>query len=224
MAMWKRERTERVSLEQAMSEPKKPIVNYGTPPPSAAPAPAPAAPVSTPAAVTPPAASQAPSAESPAGRATPAPAPAPTSSTHSKVSVLGPSIRFKGELIADEDLVIQGQVEGSILHTRSLTIGAQGRVQGDVKARRINVEGTVHGDLYALDGVTLRQGALVTGNVFANKISIAEGARLNGRVDMDKAPTVPNVATRKAGEAATESSTVPPDLSDAEVSAVLHKS
>jgi cytoskeletal protein CcmA (bactofilin family) len=122
-------------------------------------------------------------------------------------------------LIADEDLVIQGQVEGSILHTRSLTIGAQGRVTGDVKARRINVEGTVQGDLYALEGVTLRQGALVTGNVFANKISIAEGARLNGRVDMDKAPTVPNVV-RKAGEA--ETPTPLADLSDAEVSAVLH--
>jgi hypothetical protein len=69
----------------------------------------------------------------------------------------------------------------------------------------------------------------VTGNVYANKISIADGARLNGRVDMDKAPTVPNVPKRKAGEAQGEGSVAPeasavPDLSDAEVSAVLHKS
>ena len=209
--MWKRERTERVSLEQAMSEPKKPIVDYKPPVPTPAPA------VTPPPVTAPPPVAQAPVIESPPPRAA---APAP--STHSKVSVLGPSIRFKGELIADEDLVIQGQVEGSILHTRSLTIGAQGRVQGDVKARRINVEGTVHGDLYALEGVTLRQGALVTGNVYANKISIAEGARLNGRVDMDKAPTVPNVPTRKTGEAETEAAAPHSDLSDAEVSAVLH--
>jgi cytoskeletal protein CcmA (bactofilin family) len=205
--MWKRERADRVSLEQAMSEPKKPIIDYAgqapAPPPAAAPPPPP-----PPAAVMP-------KVEPAARPAAPAPAP----STHAKVSVLGPSIRFKGELIADEDLVIQGQVEGSILHTRSLTIGAQGRVQGDVKARRINVEGTVQGDLYALEGVTLRQGALVTGNVFANKISIAEGARLNGRVDMDKAPTVPNVA-RKSGDS--DGTTAIGDLSDAEVSAVLH--
>jgi cytoskeletal protein CcmA (bactofilin family) len=222
--MWKRERTERVSLDQAMAEPKRPIVDYAAQQPQPTPNPAVAAPppVAPAAPVV-----QAPSAESPAVRAA-APS-APAQSTHSKVSVLGPSIRFKGELIADEDLVIQGQVEGSILHTRSLTIGAQGRVQGDVKARRINVEGTVQGDLYALEGVTLRQGALVTGNVFANKISISEGARLNGRVDMDKAPTVPNVPKRKTGEPAGESSIAPeasavPDLSDAEVSAVLHKS
>ena len=215
--MWKRERTERVSLEQAMSEPKRPIVDYAAPTPPPAPAVTPQ--VTPQVATPPPVAKAAPVTENPAPR--PA-APAPAASTHSKVSVLGPSIRFKGELIADEDLVIQGQVEGSILHTRSLTIGAQGRVQGDVKARRINVEGTVHGDLYALEGVTLRQGALVTGNVYANKISIADGARLNGRVDMDKAPTVPNVPTRKTGEAEAEASTSHPDLSDAEVSAVLH--
>jgi cytoskeletal protein CcmA (bactofilin family) len=206
--MWKRERTDRVSLEQAMSEPKKPIVDY-------APTPNPAPVIAPPAA--PPPAPAAPKLDPVPRVATPAPSPA--TSTHSKVSVLGPSIRFRGELIADEDLVIQGQVEGSILHTRSLTIGAQGRVTGDVKARRINVEGTVQGDLYALEGVTLRQGALVTGNVFANKISIAEGARLNGRVDMDKAPTVPNVV-RKSGES--ETPTPLADLSDAEVSAVLH--
>jgi cytoskeletal protein CcmA (bactofilin family) len=217
--MWKRERTERVSLEQAMSEPKKPIVDYA----GATPAPAPVAtPQVTPQPATPPPAAKAPVTEPATRPAAPPASPVAAPSTHSKVSVLGPSIRFKGELIADEDLVIQGQVEGSILHTRSLTIGAQGRVQGDVKARRINVEGTVHGDLYALEGVTLRQGAHVTGNVYANKISIADGARLNGRVDMDKAPTVPNVPTRKAGDAEAEGSTSHSDLSDAEVSAVLH--
>jgi cytoskeletal protein CcmA (bactofilin family) len=221
--MWKRERnTGRVSLEQAMSEPKKPLVDYSAPA-----QPAPAASAATPAP-----ASAAPHA--PPAPSAPPVAPAPqahvhdaasqriphTSTTHGKVSVLGPSLRFKGELIADEDLVIQGHVEGSILHTRSLTIGAQGRVQGDVKARRITVEGTVSGDLYALEGVTLRQGALVVGNLYSNKISISEGAKLNGRVDMDKAPTVPTVAARKGGEAETPAADA--DLSDREVSAVLH--
>ena len=206
--MWKRERnTERVSLDQVMTEPKKPIVDYAAPPPAAQPSP-----VSQP----PPAA-----AVAPAPIETGTPKASQTMTTHSKVSVLGPSLRFKGELIADEDLVIQGQVEGSILHTRSLTIGAQGRVQGDVKARRITVEGTVQGDLYALEGVTLRQGALVVGNLYANKISIAEGARLNGRVDMDKAPTVPSVAVRKPGDVDVSSGA---DLSDADVNAVLHTS
>ena len=222
MAMWKRERTpEHVSLEQAMAEPKKPIVDYAAPPASAvqapAPQPSPAAPVTAA-----PAASNVPPSPPSHVSEVSSQRVAHSMTTHGKVSVLGPSLRFKGELVADEDLVIQGQVEGSILHTRSLTIGAQGRVQGDVKARRITVEGTVQGDLYALEGVTLRQGALVVGNLYANKISIAEGAKLNGRVDMDKAPTVPTVAARKPGDA--EPAHAHPDLSDAEVSAVLHNS
>ena len=65
----------------------------------------------------------APAAEAPAERA-----------PHGRSSTLGATLRIKGDLFADEDLVIQGQVEGSILHTRSLTIGAPGRVRGDIRA------------------------------------------------------------------------------------------
>jgi len=129
--------------------------------------------------------------------ATPAPAPVvevPAERTPAaKGSTLGATLRFKGDLVADEDLVIQGQVEGSILHTRSLTIGAQGRVLGDIRARRIIVEGSVDGNLYALESVNLRSGAVVRGDVFAAGIAIDDGARLTGRIDMDNAPTVPTI-------------------------------
>jgi cytoskeletal protein CcmA (bactofilin family) len=108
-------------------------------------------------------------------------------------STLGATLRFKGDLVADEDLVIQGQVEGSILHSRSLTIGAQGRVRGDIRARRIIVEGSVDGNLYALESVSLRPGATVHGDLFAAGVAIDDGARLTGRIDMDNAPTVPTV-------------------------------
>jgi cytoskeletal protein CcmA (bactofilin family) len=110
-----------------------------------------------------------------------------------KGSTLGATLRFKGDLVADEDLVIQGQIEGSVLHTRSLTIGSQGRVHGDIRARRIIVEGLVEGNLYALEKASLRPGATVRGDIFAAEIAIDEGACLNGRVDMDNAPAVPTI-------------------------------
>lgn len=184
--MWKRERSERNALDDMMAETTKPY-----PPAFPPPAAAPVANVVTPP-PTPPAAPVATAVDSPARTAA-------SAAPGSKVSVLGPSLRFKGDLVADEDLVVQGQIEGSILHTRSLTIGAQGRMQGDIKARRITVEGTVDGDLYALDSVVLRAGAIVRGNVFANKVSVAEGAKFSGRIDMDNAPTVPSVTGRTAG-------------------------
>ena len=121
----------------------------------------------------------------------PPPAPVVAAPPENKGSTLGATLRFKGELVADEDLVVQGQVEGSIVHTRSLTMGAQGRMHGDIRARRIVVEGSIDGNLYAVESVTLRSGATVRGDLFAPRVAVEEGARLSGRIDMDNAPTEP---------------------------------
>jgi cytoskeletal protein CcmA (bactofilin family) len=94
-------------------------------------------------------------------------------------------------------------------------------MQGDVKARRITVEGTVDGDLYALDSVVLRAGAIVRGNVFANKVSVAEGAKFSGRIDMDNAPTVPSVTARTSG--GSDASGENADLTDQQVGELLAK-
>ena len=214
--MWKRDRSERSALDDMMAESTKSYGPAYTPPPITAP---PTTVVSPPPPAQPPAAGNAarPPDTSPASPARAAASAAPGA----KVSVLGPSLKFKGDLVADEDLVVQGQIEGSILHTRSLTIGGQGRMNGDIKARRITVEGTVDGDLYALESVVLRAGAIVRGNVFANKVSVAEGARFSGRIDMDNAPTVPSVAVRPPGspEATPEHN----DLTDQQVGELLAK-
>ena len=73
-----------------------------------------------------------------------------------RASVLGPTLRFRGELSAQEDLIIQGSVEGSITHTQSLTVGTDGTMKGDIRARVIVVDGKVEGDLYATESVSIR--------------------------------------------------------------------
>jgi len=120
---------------------------------------------------------------------TPPPAPVVASSvdaTQSRQasSILGPTLRFKGELRAEEDFTLQGQIEGSIHHTQNLTIGPDGVVKGDSRALNVVVDGTVEGDMYALESISIRATARVNGNLFAPRISIAEGANFNGRVDM----------------------------------------
>ncbi|HSN72366.1 MAG TPA: polymer-forming cytoskeletal protein [Steroidobacteraceae bacterium] len=102
-----------------------------------------------------------------------------------KQSVLGRTLRFKGDLTADEDLVIQGSIEGSIKHTQSLTIGVDGSMIGDIHARTIVVEGTVEGDLYGTESVTVRATGRVRGSIFAPTVSLAEGSAFNGRIEMD---------------------------------------
>jgi cytoskeletal protein CcmA (bactofilin family) len=99
-------------------------------------------------------------------------------------SVLGPTLKFRGELSAQEDLIVQGSVEGSITHTQSLTIGAEGSMKGDIRARVILVDGKVEGDLYATESVNIRATAKVKGNVYAPRVGIAEGAFFQGQVEM----------------------------------------
>jgi cytoskeletal protein CcmA (bactofilin family) len=102
-----------------------------------------------------------------------------------KQSVIGPTLTFKGEISADEDLVIEGTIEGTIAHhTHSLTIGKSGRVRADIHARVISVEGTMEGDLHGDEAVILRASARVTGNVFAARVVIEDGAVFNGSVTM----------------------------------------
>jgi cytoskeletal protein CcmA (bactofilin family) len=102
----------------------------------------------------------------------------------SRASVLGPTLRFRGELSAQEDLIVQGSVEGSITHTQSLTIGTDGTMKGDIRARVIVIDGKVEGDLYATESVNIRATAKVKGNIFAPRVGISEGAFFQGQVDM----------------------------------------
>jgi cytoskeletal protein CcmA (bactofilin family) len=101
-----------------------------------------------------------------------------------RASVLGPTLRFRGELSAQEDLIIQGSVEGSITHTQSLTVGTDGSMKGDIRARVIVIDGKVEGDLYATESVNIRATAKVKGNVFAPRVAITDGAFFQGQIEM----------------------------------------
>jgi len=91
---------------------------------------------------------------------------------------------FKGDLSAEEDLLIQGRVEGSVTHTQRLTVGPQGTVKANIKAQLIIVEGTVDGDLHADKSVYVKETAKVSGNIVAPSVSIQEGANFSGSIDM----------------------------------------
>ena len=104
------------------------------------------------------------------------------------VSVIGPTLVFKGELSADEDLVIEGTIEGTIAHhKKNLTIGKQGRVTADIHASSVIVEGELNGDIHGDGLVSIAKGAKVTGNVYCDRLVLQDGACFNGRVEMSPA-------------------------------------
>ena len=101
-----------------------------------------------------------------------------------KTSVLGPTLKFKGELTADEDLMIEGSIEGSIVHSSSLTIGESGRLKGNVSAVHNAVDGYVEGEIHGTKSVTIRETANINGNITCPTVSLLEGATFNGSIDM----------------------------------------
>lgn len=97
---------------------------------------------------------------------------------------LGKTLVFKGEISADEDLVLFGRVEGSITHTGSVTIALGGVVTGNVYARTITIRGTVEGDVEATESATVAPSAVLNGDIVAPRVSIVDGAEFNGCVKM----------------------------------------
>jgi len=118
--------------------------------------------------------------------------------TNESVTVLGPTLRFKGELRADEDIMIQGRVEGSIKHSQRLTICHEGHVKGDITGQVIEVKGFVEGDLVATTSVSVASTAHLKGDIFAPSISIVEGADFTGRVEMDNDASLPARSSRRS--------------------------
>ncbi len=135
------------------------------------------------------------------------------------VMILGKTLVFKGELGADEDLIMFGRVEGSIRHTSSLTIGLGGSVLGDIHGKVIIVKGTVEGDLEATESITIAPTANVTGDIAAPRVCIVEGAQFNGAVEMTQAP--PTEVQSTAATTTTPAASPDAVISDKSVEQVL---
>jgi cytoskeletal protein CcmA (bactofilin family) len=102
------------------------------------------------------------------------------------MAVIGRSIQINGDLRGEEDLRIEGDIDGKIhLPNHSLTIGKEGRINADVYAKSVTIDGEMNGDAYGSECVNIRSNARVVGNVVASRVSLEEGARFKGSIDMD---------------------------------------
>jgi len=112
-----------------------------------------------------------------------------------KTSVIGPTLKFRGELSANEDLIIEGEIEGTIAHQdKNLTVGKEGRVKANIDARTVEIYGSVEGDIRGEDVVKLAKSADVKGNIYCARIIMEDGAQFSGKIDMTqkrKSPSKP---------------------------------
>ncbi|HXY95868.1 MAG TPA: polymer-forming cytoskeletal protein [Steroidobacteraceae bacterium] len=165
---------------------------------------------------------RAPGAENPAAaEAAPgAAAVAPKQGAALALMTLGKTLVFKGEISADEDLVLFGRVEGSITHTGSVTIALGGVVTGNVHARTITIRGTVEGDVEATESATVAPSAVLNGDIVAPRVSIVDGAEFNGCVKMPPRAAAEAKKVVKAPASAPAPESKAP-LSDPEAARVL---
>jgi cytoskeletal protein CcmA (bactofilin family) len=101
-----------------------------------------------------------------------------------KAAWISGSIVVKGDVVSNEDLVIDGQIHGSIeLGDHSLTIGQGATVVADLAAKSVTISGTVKGNVMGSGKVELKSTAKVEGDISAPKFMMEDGAALSGKVD-----------------------------------------
>lgn len=106
--------------------------------------------------------------------------------TRGERAVIGPSIIIKGDLIGDEDMIIEGRVEGKVdLKQHKVTIGRKGVIRADVHARIVTIEGDVQGTVNADEQIVLGKTCNVRGDMIALRVSLEDGARFKGSIDME---------------------------------------
>ena len=134
-----------------------------------------------------------PPAVSPSSPVTPFSSPSsskPGSNPSRNVARLGASIQIKGQVTGDEDLQIDGVVDGPIsLKGHELTVGSAAQLTSEIHAGDVVAYGKVVGDVHAHGRVDIRRDGSVIGNISSARISIEDGAHFKGRIEIDPTKT-----------------------------------
>ena len=114
-----------------------------------------------------------------------------------RAAVIGPGISITGDITGEENLVIEGKVDGKIrLDAHQVDIGQGGRVNADITAKVIKIAGAVRGDLHGTEKVVILRSGNVHGNIVAPRMTLEDGAIFKGSIDMDpREPAKPKTAT-----------------------------
>jgi cytoskeletal protein CcmA (bactofilin family) len=104
----------------------------------------------------------------------------------SSSSSIGKSMRIKGDLTSNEDLIIEGKLKGTLKVSKTLTIGRDGDVNAKIKADIVKILGKATGTIEASNKVSILAGGVFNGNLKSEKLIVQEGALLNGEINQQE--------------------------------------
>jgi cytoskeletal protein CcmA (bactofilin family) len=97
---------------------------------------------------------------------------------------VGKTMRLQGEMYSDEEMYVDGELEGTLEVSHRLTIGPNGKIKANVKAKELVVRGWIQGNVEAADRIVIMNGASIIGDVKTSGIVIEDGAYFKGGIDI----------------------------------------
>lgn len=132
--------------------------------------------------------------------APPSPAPVQTSTrVPVPTAAIGPSMHIKGEIRLREELLVDGDVEGQVESESLLTVGPNGKVRANIKAREVVIFGSVRGDVEVVGKIAIRDQGSLIGNIKSAGISIDDGAYFKGSIDITRSDPKMTAKPAQAG-------------------------
>ena len=107
------------------------------------------------------------------------------SSSSKTEGIIGKGIEIRGSLTGEEALVVEGKITGQISLNNHLTVEEEAEIKADIETIELTVHGTVEGKIQCSELATISSTANVSGELYAPRIIIEEGARFNGHIEMD---------------------------------------
>ena len=107
--------------------------------------------------------------------------------TASRVTAtIGETIHIEGQISGTENLIINGSVSGTVdLSGHDLTVGSSGKIEADLTGKTVKVDGNVNGDIKGTEVVVVSKSGEVRGNITAPRVTLEDGAKFKGSIDMD---------------------------------------
>ena len=130
--------------------------------------------------------------------------------------MIGKTIKIQGTVTGEENLIVEGTVEGAIdLPKHDLTIGETGKVEANLTAKMVRVDGNVQGDISGAEKVTISKSGVVRGNIVAPRVTLEDGAKFKGSIDMDPSDDKADKPSKQPARASGPTPAAPAKVEDA---------